>query len=102
MRFDFTSREAHILVDALAMPMGVAKVDRGLADQLREKMKAQLGAPSPPTQKSTGFIRSHWPENHLLPTKKQRAPKAPKVSLPKSTTPAKKTLTVENILNGLL
>lgn len=101
--FNFTPREANILIDALSQPSGVAKVDRSLAESVRLRMKTQLCQPTTPPKLTGGYIGSHWPQNHVKPEKRPNGfyspPPKPRVSLPKSTKPL---ITVDEVLAGLI
>ncbi len=90
-------REINILIDALASPVGVSKVDRPMAQVLQDKLKRWVGKEPRPEIK--GWIPSRWPQNHIIPDKK----KAPKSAVIKDNkTKEKKETQVDNLLKGLL
>ena len=101
--FDFTTREANVLILALNSPVGVPPSDRSLAESLRLRIKHQLcQRTTPPT--TTTYLRSAWPGNHTLPTKTESQWYKPqeKVRLAKPTKPAKPMITVDDVLKGLI
>jgi len=64
-----TPREIKILIDALSMPAGVTKADRGFAESLRERLQDLISVkPTPPPQFK--HIRASWPTGFVKPDKK--------------------------------
>ncbi len=96
-----TPREIKILIDALSMPQGVTKADRGHAESLRERLQDLISAkPNPPPQFK--HIRASWPTGFTKPDEKvnwsYNKPKASSNHLNNSTTQEK----IDNILEGLI
>ena len=97
-------QDLQILVYALDQPSGVPKALRPNAYALQDRLKHLLCQPTTPPEKNRVPIKSAWPANPTINSGKIKVdkPKTPKVPLIKSTTPKKPTLTVENVLKGLV
>lgn len=107
MRLDINRRDTEILIDALSQPAGVTQVDRRRAEELRGKLQAQLGQNGSPLQPNRMPIRCAWPSTDMLRSKPKpnqfyHKPRQPKPRLGSKNEQDKPTLTVDNILKGLL